>query len=583
MEVLASEISSNEKSAFTEEEDDYYEFSDSETDSLDYNLEDSSSNDENSGNGGGSVVESDDNKNLKRRKRSKRPTTKGTSNKDGETANSVSISAGTSKSNISSPLVDGADILSSKPNGSPTNSSLSGSNSANGFLSDDDDLLLNGNEQLNENNNSNNNNNNINHTTSTNGANNSGSNSPSHQQSSELPLLNLFQKFLNREAIKVLQQRHSAINNRLQRLKKVVDPKKLRERGKILKNEKEKIKSLIKLKKTQLDDHMNAPPFIRLLDKCAFTLGLIILMISEFVLLKSPQVFYLWYTVLIFPLMAIRFIMYHREKYHYFMLDFCYLCQILLLFYLFGHQYILGEKVTPNLFKLVFALSNGPLAWGTIVWRNSLVFHDVDKLTSVFIHLCPPIVTYCLRWFPNVYPEQLACGGVECVLSFKEIFFVPFMVYAFWQVFYYIKTEVVDSDKLANDKEIMTSSRWMSVKQPHPIYRWCQKNGYNVSPVVILILVQMFYTLATCISLPFLIQSFWLHTVFMIYIFVTVSWNGASYYFEVFSENYSSRLNSEFKHKHNKDQPLKITSIKAFLKFLTLFLTSLIIYLKLIL
>ncbi|EGC37332.1 hypothetical protein DICPUDRAFT_24393, partial [Dictyostelium purpureum] len=299
--------------------------------------------------------------------------------------------------------------------------------------------------------------------------------------------------------------------------------------------------------KNELDENMKAPPFIRLLDKIAFTLGLIVLFISEFVLLRIPQYMYLWYTILIFPLMAIRFIMYHRDKYHYFMLDFCYLSQILLLFYLFGHQYVLGEQATPNLFKLVFALSNGPLAWGTIVWRNSLVFHDVDKLTSVFIHLCPPIVTYCLRWYPNVYPLETACGGVECYLTMKENFLMPLYVYFFWQTFYYIKTEVVDRKKLANDKDIMTSSRWMSVKQPHPIYQWCQNHGYNVSPVAILMLVQLFYTLGTVITVPFIIRSFWLHTAFMIFIFVAVSWNGASYYFEVFSENYSSRLKSEIK------------------------------------
>ncbi|KYR01088.1 transmembrane protein [Tieghemostelium lacteum] len=430
------------------------------------------------------------------------------------------------------------------------------------------------------------------------------------------PILNnLFQKFLNREIIKKLQQRQSYINSRLEKLKNVVDPNKIR--GQSLKREKERIQEVIKLKKKQLNDQMNAPPFIRLMDKCAFTIGLIVLFISEFILLRSPNLFYQWYTLLIVPLMAFRFIMYHRAKYHYFMLDFCYLCQVLLLFYLFGHTYVLGTNVTANLFKLVFALCNGPLLAGCLVWRNSLVFHDVDKLTSVFIHLCPPIVTYCLRWYPqSPYSEELACGGSECSYTLKEAYFIPILLYIFWQVFYYVKTEVVDQSKLANDKDIMTSLRWMSIKQPHPVYKYLVKKGFTVSPLVILMLVQLLYTLGTLLAVPIIIRSFYLHTGLLIFVFVAVSWNGSSFYFEVFSENYSKRLLKEAAEKasrsssptntpsdssntspgsdssnsstsssssSSKTHRLKITSIYSFLKFLVIFLVSLSFYLKLIL
>ncbi|GAM21974.1 hypothetical protein SAMD00019534_051490 [Acytostelium subglobosum LB1] len=417
----------------------------------------------------------------------------------------------------------------------------------------------------------------------------------------EVPLVRLFQKFLNREALKSLKLRHSQLNSKLQRLRKVVDNVKIKERGQQLKQEKDKIKELIKLKKTQLNDKMNAPPFLRLMDKVAFTLGLIVLLVSEFVLLRVPEFMYLWYTVLILPLMAIRFVMYHRAKYHYFMLDFCYLCQFLLLFYMFGHQYVLGN-VSPAFFKLVFALSNGPLAWGCIVWRNSMVFHDVDKLTSVFIHLCPPIVTYCLRWYPIDYPLELACGGASCALTYSETYLVPIYLYTFWQVLYYVKTEVIDEIKLADDPDIMTSSRWMSIKQPHPIYKALVSKGINVSPVLVLMLSQLVYTLGTLITLPLMMQSFVAHSLFLFFILVTVSWNGANYYFEVFSENYNKRFKSDIAAARNTGtdgnsnssggnsnggmvpcNKLKITSIFSFAKFITVFLALLICFLKLIL
>eukprot|EP01133_Synstelium_polycarpum_P007579 gene7579-8870_t len=403
----------------------------------------------------------------------------------------------------------------------------------------------------------------------------------------EVPLIRLFQKFLNIEAIKSLKHRHHQLNNKIQRLKKAVDttPAKLREKGQSLKKEKEKIKELIKLKKNQLNHHMSAPPFLRLMDKFAYTAGLFILFISEFVMIRAPQYMYLWYTILIFPLMAIRFVMYHRSKYHYFMLDFCYLCQFFLIFYLFGSDLVLGSDKSPALFKLVFALSNGPLAWGTVVWRNSLVFHDVDKLTSVFIHLCPPIVTYCLRWYPNAYSEDLACGGTSCELTFREAYLVPIYVYIFWQIFYYVKTEVVDGVKLANDQEIMTSTRWMSVRQPHPLYKFFKQRGIDISPGLLLMATQMIYTLCTLLALPLFMNSFWAHSAFLVFIFAGVSWNGACYYFEVFSENYNKRFKSEVGGSFSAPpcNSLTIPSILSFAKFLAVFLPSLFLFLKFIL
>lgn len=44
----------------------------------------------------------------------------------------------------------------------------------------------------------------------------------------------------------------------------------------------------------------------------------------------------------------------------------------------------------------------GSLATAVITWRNSLVFHDHDKMVSLFIHMYPPLVLTIVRhFFPN--------------------------------------------------------------------------------------------------------------------------------------------------------------------------------------
>ena len=38
------------------------------------------------------------------------------------------------------------------------------------------------------------------------------------------------------------------------------------------------------------------------------------------------------------------------------------------------------------------------------VFRNSLVFHDVDNMTSVFIHLSPALLFWRIRWGAGMGP-----------------------------------------------------------------------------------------------------------------------------------------------------------------------------------
>lgn len=236
----------------------------------------------------------------------------------------------------------------------------------------------------------------------------------------------------------------------------------------------------------------------------------------------------------------------------------------------------------PLLIFTHLSYSCGPLAWGTVVWRNKLVFHDMDKLTSVFIHLCPPLVTYCLRWYPKGGDFTAVCGhasGNYCSLSAYESLFTPLYLYSFWQLGYYIKTEHLDHKKFANDKDLMTSSRWMTQKEPHPVYRWFVARGYKGSGQLLLMGVQLLYTLVTLLPLPLFFNSFWLHTSFLFFVFMCILWGGASYYFEAFTEGYSKRLNR----KREEVSARKLDSVFSSTAFFISFLVCLYCLLQVIL
>ncbi len=89
-----------------------------------------------------------------------------------------------------------------------------------------------------------------------------------------------------------------------------------------------------------------------------------------------------------------------------------------------------------ELLYAVYALVSGPLAGAIIMWNCSLVLHDIDRFTSLFIHFVPPLVCYTLRWH-----------GLGLALPAPTLWqtVVPALgMYLYWQMAYIAKTEVFD-------------------------------------------------------------------------------------------------------------------------------------------
>lgn len=106
--------------------------------------------------------------------------------------------------------------------------------------------------------------------------------------------------------------------------------------------------------------------------------------------------------------------------------------------------------------------SNGPLAFAIIAWRNSLVFHSPDHVTSLFIHAFPPLLMFAQRWHPVLpgqpAPPYLQCeaphaGGAGCG-SFARTMGASIAFYLVWQAGYFVKTEVLDAHVLRSDPQL---------------------------------------------------------------------------------------------------------------------------------
>lgn len=85
-----------------------------------------------------------------------------------------------------------------------------------------------------------------------------------------------------------------------------------------------------------------------------------------------------------------RLISYRRRLWHYFLFDFCYYVNILNFIFLWI------APGSPALFVACYCLSHGSLAMAVPLWRNSLVFHDADKVC---------------QFSPPMYPKPIPSSG----------------------------------------------------------------------------------------------------------------------------------------------------------------------------
>ena len=303
----------------------------------------------------------------------------------------------------------------------------------------------------------------------------------------------------------------------------------------------------------------------KLVDELSFVLGLCMLLAIEGVLLVRPEWMGALYTALVVPLITARYFLYRRSKEHFFLLDFCYYVQVNLLLLLWHY----GPYANGELFVLVFALTSGPLAGGIYMWNNSLVLHDLDRFTSTFIHLVPPIVAYALRWHAPAGTEGLFRTGGEWgdgYPSYVQIVVPSMLAYGFWQVMYILKTEVLDRRRFREDQELITSLRWMTRHRPHAIYRWCRETkGWNVPALAIIVVVQLIYTVVSLSPVYFLYRSQRLNEAWLALLFLVAAWNGSRYYFEIMAER-ERRIKEKAEQKAapaKQDKLLKISSSKS--------------------
>lgn len=262
---------------------------------------------------------------------------------------------------------------------------------------------------------------------------------------------------------------------------------------------------------------------VLLVDKISFVLGVTYIWLTTVVMAKFPHLMSLYYSALIVPLVMWRWRVYKLKKHHYFLADLCYFANLLLMVNIFLAP---ASKVV---FVSVFGLINGPVCWAIYAWRNALVFHSVDKMTSIVIHFSGALTLYCIRWllvpdstqflassYPNItYDPQLP--NLSFSISFLEFITIPMLTYLVWQVTYCYLILDLRRDKV-NDGTHATSFSWLKSdflkknKDESSITKlmhWCGEKHF----LKFFMFSQFLFTFVCILPVWLFYNYFWIHTV----------------------------------------------------------------------
>ena len=294
----------------------------------------------------------------------------------------------------------------------------------------------------------------------------------------------------------------------------------------------------------RLGERWNDTKVVTLREKVSFICGVLNVLISGYLIGGYPEVFHLWYGAQLAYFMPIRFYNYHRRGYHYFLADLCYFVNFLC---------VLSIWVFPRskrLFISTFCLAFGNNAVAIAMWRNSMVFHSFDKVTSLFIHIMPCVTLHCLvhlfpaaqqkERFPAIYAIKTSLPGSKSHYSVVEMALWSTIPYAIWQLSYHFFITVRRREKIAAGRP--TSFTWLRksyskvwigrfvLSLPEPL----QETAF--------MLIQYVYAVLTLMPCPVWFWYRYASSAFLMVVFCWSVYNGATYYIDVFGKRFQKEL-----------------------------------------
>eukprot|EP00931_Biecheleriopsis_adriatica_P091207 TRINITY_DN65102_c0_g1_i1.p1 TRINITY_DN65102_c0_g1~~TRINITY_DN65102_c0_g1_i1.p1 ORF type:complete len:395 (+),score=51.20 TRINITY_DN65102_c0_g1_i1:53-1186(+) len=285
-------------------------------------------------------------------------------------------------------------------------------------------------------------------------------------------------------------------------------------------------------------------------DKNWYIMGASNVGLTSYILGAAPSLYYIYYTPKVISLILLRFVKFRQKKQHYLLWDFCYWANYLCLFYCWL------MPSSPAVFRTMFMCSNGPLAWSVLAFNHAMIFHSYAHVTSVVVHVSPLLLTYGLRWYGA--PMSNSAGAAHfkvCDTDLESCVQVPYLTlifdglgrfYIWWLIMYYVFIFFALGKRIEERGYQTLWDRILVMKPIGPLLKklleWFPK---LLVQLVYLMIHLVFSTVTMCLA-ALLWYSQIAHLAFMGAICFATLRNGATFYFDIFENQYLAATDSSY-------------------------------------
>jgi len=290
---------------------------------------------------------------------------------------------------------------------------------------------------------------------------------------------------------------------------------------------------------------MATAPFVRTRDKATFVLSIFLIIIFVYCQGRYPNThFYTYVTISTPSLLMIRVVSWLAvRKYHYYLLDFCYVGNAIMLLAL--NVYRKDEAVL----RMAFLYSNGALAISIAAFRNSLVLHRIDYLVSLVIHAVPMLTMINLKWGTleqeKLLPESERVFAT--MTNFEEqtwaeyrtlMLWNPCKPYLIWAAIYSVINFYLRADRIKQRNYNTLFSYLMSTRF---LGSCLTKFGDSFAPVCFMLIHFLFMIIGNVVAILAFHYEYFAYVAATVWITFAIK-NGADFYMDYFARKYESEL-----------------------------------------
>lgn len=188
--------------------------------------------------------------------------------------------------------------------------------------------------------------------------------------------------------------------------------------------------------------------------------------------------------------------------------------------------------------------ANGGLAVAIAAFRNQMVFHNIDNLSSLALHISPLLITHNIRW--NTLPAEAKLpadkrrffDSLDTSFTWTEIVVIPLGLYGIHTMIMFLINFIWAKKRIAARNYETMFQYFERQKSWHKIF---YRFGDKMAPVVFVSCQIFMFCVSHLLAISCFYSYSWNTALLILWLSWSV-WNASCFYMDYFAKKYETSM-----------------------------------------